>query len=149
MEVAMKGYVCLFLLLAAQAVFAQSNGSPDEAAVLKVQRQWLEASQRGDGEALRQIIDDSFVGNTPDNHIINKQTLFPPSGSGPMFANARFVNLTASVMGDTAVVFGSMTTPGDPTVLRCAMVYAKRAGAWKMIAVQFVPVTETKDGGGQ
>ena len=138
----MKGYVCLFLLLVPTAVFAQSNGSPDEAAVLNVQRQWLEASQKGNGEALRQIIDDGFVGNTPDNHIINKQSLLPPSGNGSMFANTRFVSLTARVIGSTAVVFGGMITSGDPTALRCAMVYAKRAGTWKMIAAQLVPVTE-------
>lgn len=145
----MKGYVCLFLLSVATAVFAQSNGSPDEAAVLSVQRQWLEASQKGNGEALGQIIDDSFVGNTPDNHIINKQSLLPSTGSGPLFANTRFVSLTAKVVGDTAVVFGGMITTGDPTSFRCAMVYAKRAGTWKMIAAQLVPVTVTKDGGGQ
>ena len=138
----MKGYVCLFVLLVAAAAFAQSNASPDETAVLSVQRQWLEASQKGDVETLRQIIDDSFVGNTPNNHIISKQTLFPPSGSGPMFANTRFVNLTARVMGDTAVVFGGMITTDDPTGMRCAMVYTKRAGTWKMIAAQFVPVTK-------
>ena len=141
----MKGYVCLFLLLAWTAVFAQSNGSPDQAAVLSVQRQWLEASQKGNGEALRQIIDDSFVGSTPDYHIINKQSLVPPSGSEPMFANTHFVSLNATVIGNTAVVFGGMITPGDPTALRCAMVYAKRAGTWKMIAAQFVPVAEIKD----
>src|SRR5262252_2824079 len=149
MEVTMKGYVCLFLLLAGTAVFAQSNGSSDEATILSVQRQWLEASQKANGEALHQLIDDSFVGSTPDNHIINKQSLFPPSGSGPMFANTHFVNLKAKVIGNTAVVFGSMITNGDSTALRCAMVYAKRAGTWKMIAAQLVPVSETKDAGEQ
>src|SRR5881394_81174 len=128
MEVSMKGYVCLFLLLVGTALLAQSNATPEEAAVLRVQQQWLEASQKSNGEVLRQIIDDSFVGSTPDNHIINKQSLFPPSGSGPMFANTRFVSLNAKVIGNTAVVFGSMITTGDPTALRCAMVYAKRAG---------------------
>lgn len=141
----MKGYVCLFLLLVGTA-FAQSNGSPDEAAVLGIQRQWLEASQKGNGEALRQIIDDSFVGSTPDNHIINKQSLFPPSGSEAMFSNTHFVGLKARVIGDTAVVFGGMVTPGEPTSLRCAMVYTKRSGTWKMIAAQLVPVSETRVG---
>jgi hypothetical protein len=145
----MKGYVCLFLLLVGTALFAQSNATPEEAAVLRVQQQWLEASQKGNGEALSQIIDDSFAGSTPDNHIINKQSLFPPSGSGPMFTNAHFVSLNARVTGNTAVVFGSLITTGDPTVLRCAMVYTKRAGAWKMIAAQLVPVSETKDARGQ
>jgi hypothetical protein len=140
----MKGYVCLFLLLVGTTVFAQSNGSQDEAAVLGVQRQWLEASQKGNGEALRQIIDDDFVGSTPDNHIINKQNLVPAGGSGPMFSNTHFVDLSARVIGNTAVVFGGMTTPGDSTSLRCAMVYTKRSGAWKMIAAQLVPVSGTK-----
>jgi hypothetical protein len=143
----MKGYVCLFLLLVATAAFAQSNDSPDEAAVLSAQRQWLEASQKGNTEVLRQIIDDSFVGSTPNNQIIDKQSLFPPSGNKPMFSNTHFEGLNAKVMGDTAVVFGSMITSGDPTSLRCAMFYAKRSGTWKMIAAQLVPVSETKAGG--
>jgi hypothetical protein len=33
--------------------------------------------------------------------------------------------------------------------LRCAMVYANRSGTWKMIAAQFVPVSETTVGGEQ
>jgi uncharacterized protein DUF4440 len=140
----MKGYVCLFLLSVSLAVFAQSNASPDEAAVLAVQQQWLEASQKGNGEALRQIIDDGFVGSTPNDHIIAKQSLLPRGASEPMFANTHFVNLHASVIGDTAVVFGGMVTTGDATSLRCAMVYAKREGTWKMIAAQLVPVAGEK-----
>jgi ketosteroid isomerase-like protein len=140
----MKGYVCLFLLLVGTPLFAQSNATPEEAAVLRVQQQWLEASQKGDGKALSQIIDDSFAGSTSDNHIINKQSLFPPSGSEPMFTNTHFVSLNARVIDNTAVVFGSMTSTGDSTVLRCAMVYRKQAGTWKMIAAQLVPAAETK-----
>ena len=145
----MKGYVCLFLLLVGTALFAQPKTTPEESAVLSVQQGWLEASQKGNGERLSQIIDDSFAGSTPDNHIIDKQSLFPPGGSEPMFTNTHFVGLNAKVIGDTAVVFGSMITPADPTALRCAMVYAKRAGTWKMIAAQLVSVSETKDTGGQ
>jgi hypothetical protein len=145
----MKGYVCLFLLLVGATVFAQTKATPEESAVLQLQRQWLEASQKGNGEALRQIIDESFVGSTPDNHIINKQSLLPPSGSEPMFTNTHFVGLTATVIGNTAVVFGSMVTTGDSTALRCAMIYQKRADTWKMIAAQLVPVSETKQAAGQ
>ncbi|HEV2398693.1 MAG TPA: nuclear transport factor 2 family protein [Candidatus Sulfotelmatobacter sp.] len=143
----MKGYVCLFLLSVATVAFALSKGSSDEAAVLSVQQQWLEASQKGDTEALRQIIDDNFVGSTPNNQIINKQSLLPPRGNEPIFAKTQFEGLNATVIGDTAVVFGTMITTGDTTALRCAMVYGKRAGTWKMIAAQLVPVSETKDGG--
>jgi hypothetical protein len=144
----MKGYVylslSLFLLLIGTVAFPQSNESPDEAAVLSVQRQWLEASQKGNGEALRQMIDDSFVGSTPNDQIINKQSLFPPKGNEPMFTNAKFANLNAKVFDNTAVVFGDMVTTGEPS-LRFVMVYSKRAGSWKMIAAQLVPVPETKD----
>src|SRR5271168_1028017 len=119
MEVPMKVYVCLFLLLVGTTLFAQSKTAPEESAVLSVQQGWLEASQKGNGERLRQIIDDGFVGSTPDNHIINKQDLLPSSGSEPMFTNAHFVSLNARVIGDTAVVFGSIVTTGDPTALRC------------------------------
>lgn len=145
----MKGYVCLFLLLVATALSAQSNVSPDETAVLSIQRQWLEASQTGNSDALHQIIDDSFVGNTPNNQIINKQSLLPPKGNEPTFANTHFTSLTARVIGNTAIVFGNMVTAGDSTTLRCAMVYAKREGKWKMIAAQLVSAADTKEGGQQ
>jgi hypothetical protein len=105
----------------------------------------LEASQKGNGEALSQIIDDSFAGSTPDNHIIDKQSLLPPSGSEPMFTNTHFVSLNARVIGNTAVVFGRMITTGQSRVLRCAMVYTKRVGTWKMIAAQLVPVSDPKE----
>lgn len=141
----MKGYVCLFLLLISTPLLAQSITTSEENSVLGVQRQWLEASQKGDAQALRQIIDDRFVGSTPDNHIINKQSLFPPSGSEPMFSNTRFVGLDAKVIGNTAIVFGKIITTGETGALRCAMVYNKQAGRWKMIAAQLVPVSETQD----
>ena len=35
----MKGYLCLFLLLVGAALFAQSNATPEEAAVLRIQQQ--------------------------------------------------------------------------------------------------------------
>src|SRR6202035_2237873 len=38
MEVPMKGYVCLFLLFVGTALFAQSNATPEEVAVLRVQQ---------------------------------------------------------------------------------------------------------------
>ncbi len=139
----MKGYVCLLSLLMGAAVCAQSQMTPAESAVLLVQRQWLEASQKGDDGALRQIIDDHFVGSTPDNHIINKQSLFPTNGSKPTFTNTEFDSLEANVIGNTAVVFGNMITAGESTALRCAMVYRRQAGTWKMIAAQLVPVPDT------
>lgn len=143
----MKASFCLILLVVGTTLFAQPNATPEENAVLQLQQQWLDASQKGNLEALRQIIDDSFVGSTPNNHIISKQSLLLPSGSPPMFANTHFVSLNAKVIDNTAVVFGSMITTGDATALRCVMVYAKRAGAWKMIAAQMVPVSEPKDAG--
>ena len=138
---------CSFQAVEKSIWSGRSHFGEPQAAVLRVQ-QWLEASQKGNGEALSQIIDDSFAGSTPDNHIINKQSLLPASGSGPMFTSTHFASLNARVIGNTAVVFGSMTTTGDSTVLRCAMVYRQRAGAWKMIAAQLVPVSEKKDARG-
>jgi len=139
----MKRYVCLFLLLVGTALVAQTAPTPEESAVLQVQRTWLQASQKADGATLRQIIDDSFVGNTPNNHIIDKESLFPPSGSQPMFTDARFGDLNARVIGNTAVVFGDIITGGGPGALRCTMVYIKRGGTWTMIAAQLVPVSVT------
>jgi hypothetical protein len=136
-------------MMTGMTLFAQSNASPEQTAVLAVQRQWLEASQKGNGEVLRQIIDDSFVGSTPDNHIINKQSLLPPTGSKPTFDNTHFTGLHATVIGNMAVVFGQMITPGEPTSLRCATVYRKEAGRWKMIAAQLVPVSQKEDGATQ
>src|SRR5258708_7409529 len=129
MEGFMKSYVCLFFLLVGLPLFAQSNPTPEEAAVLQVQQQWLEASQKSNGEALNQIIDDGFVGSTPDNHIIDKKSLFPPSGSEPMFPNTHFVNLNARVIGNTAVQIRTLITTRGPQTFPCAKGSRKRPRA--------------------
>lgn len=90
-----------------------------------------------------------FVGNTPDNHIVDKQGLLPPKGFEPILTNTHFPSLNAKLIDNTAVVFGNMVTTGDPTALRFAVVYTKRAGTWKMIAAQMMPAPATKGGGEQ
>ncbi len=146
----MKGYVCLSLLFVSGFAFAQSAATSDENAVLQVQQRWLEASQKGNDTVLQEIIDDRFVGSTPNDQVIVRSELFPPSGSPPVFTNTRFADLSANVIGNTAVVFGKMVTTGtNPQTLRCAMFYIKRGGDWKMIAAQLVPVSPEKESTGQ
>lgn len=144
----MKGYACLFVLLFGTALLGQSSA---ENQVIEVQQKWLRASQKGDTDALLQIIDDSFIGSTPNNYIIDKQSLFPPKGNDPVFTNTHFEDINAKVIGNAAVVFSKMITTGRTGFLRCEMVYMRREGQWKMVAAQLVPTTaeEAKSSAGQ
>jgi len=146
----MKGYVSLLaVLFLCSPLFAQTKTTPEEDAVLTVQRQWLAASQRGDDAVLQQIIDERFVGSTPNDHVIVRSELFPPSGSPPAFTTTHFEDLNASVIANTAIVFGKMVTAGDHTrTLRCAMFYLKREGTWKMIAAHLVPISSNDEASG-
>ena len=146
----MKGYVCLLLLLFSGLASAQAPATSEESAVLQVQQRWLEASQKGDDAVLQQIIDDRFVGSTPNDRVVERNELFPPAGSPPVFTSTHFADLNASVIGNTAVVFGKMVTTGThPETLRCAMFYMKHGGSWKMIAAHLVPVTPEREPAGQ
>ena len=145
----MKGYVCLFVLLVGTSLLAQSSAENE---VIQVQQKWLQASQKGDTNALLEIIDDSFTGNTPNGFTIDKQTLFPPQGNDPVFTNTHFEDLSAKVIGNAAVVFSRMITSGKAGFLRCTMIYMRRGGQWRMVAAQLVPTTtelEKSSGGGQ
>lgn len=143
----MKGYVCLFLLLCCGTLLAQ-NG-PDQEAVLKTENAWLRAEQQGDIPALQSIIADEFVGSGPNGATIDKEMITNvPEGAHP-FDKAKLTDVSASVFGPSAVVFGKIetTNPQDPPVMRFAMFYLKRAGQWKMVAAQLVPVSPQDETG--
>lgn len=142
----MKGYVCLFVLLFGTAVFAQST---PESEVVQVQQKWLQASQKGDTSTLQQIIDDSFIGSTPNDHIIDKESLFPPHGNDPTFTDTHFEDISAKVIGNAAVVFSKLITSGQKGSLRCEMVYMRRGSQWKMVAAQLVPTQADSEPAGQ
>lgn len=138
----MKGYVCLAVLLFGTALFAQSTAEKE---VVQVQQKWLVASQKGDSSTLRQILDDNFIGSTPNDYMVEKHNLFPPKGNDPVFANTHFEDLAAKVIGNAAIVFSKMVTGGNSSFLRCEMVYMRREGEWKMVAAQLVPTTAEEE----
>jgi len=147
----MKGYVCLFALLFGLAMAAQTNSQSAEQEVLKTTNTWLQASQTKNIDTLKQIIADDFVGSGPGANTVDKEMITSiPEGATP-FDKSKLTDLTAKVFGNTAVVFGklSSTNPVDPAVTRFAMFYARRSGEWKMIAAQLVPVADKGEPAGQ
>ena len=138
----MKGYVCLFVLLFSGVMMAQTN-SADEQAVLNIENAWLQAEQQRDIPALQSIIAEGFAGSGPNGAAIDKEMIINiPEGAHP-FDKTRLMDVSAKTFGTSAVVYGKMVTtnPQDPPVMRFAMFYVKRAGQWKMVAAQLVPVS--------
>ena len=148
----MKVYVCLFMLLFAGVLFAQSSApKSEEEAVLKTESAWLEAEQKSDVLALQSIIADEFVGSGPNGATIDKEMIVSiPEGAHP-FEKSKLTDVSAKIFGMSAVVFGKLqtTNPQDPPVMRFAMFYVKRGGQWKIVAAQLVPVSEKPDAAGQ
>lgn len=147
----MKGYVCAFLVLFAGALIAQTNTKSAEEDVVKTTNAWLHASQTKDVETLKRIIADDFVGSGPGGNGVDKEMITgTPDGATP-FDNCKLTDLSAKAFGNTAVVFGKLSSnsPVGPAITRFAMFYMKRGGEWKMIAAQLVPVSLSKDEGGE
>lgn len=148
----MKGYVCLLMLFLATTLVAQSKaaGSQEEA-VIKTTDAWLHAEQQRDIPSLQQIIGDDFVGNGPGGAMIDKdEVLSIPENAHP-FDKAKIVGASAKVFGPSAVEFGRIETTdsADPPAMRFAMFYVKRAGEWRMVAAQLVPIPAEKGTAGE
>jgi len=147
----MKGYVCLFALLLACGASALAQTNSEEAAVLKAERSWLQASQSNDVGTLKEIIADDFVGSGPGGNTITKEMITSIPEGAPPFSNTKLSDMSVKVFGSTAVVFGKIasTNPVDPPITRFAMFYQKRSGQWKMIAAQLVPIQKELESSGQ
>ncbi|HZI18621.1 MAG TPA: nuclear transport factor 2 family protein [Pyrinomonadaceae bacterium] len=120
-------------------------GEGAAAEVTRLEREWLDAYEKSDPEAMDRIVAEDFTITFPDGHVQTKPELMrqtramrqtPP----PVTTRFRTEQGAARVYGDTVVLVGLViieTTRGDKTSTeryRYTDTYARVGGRWQVVA---------------
>jgi len=129
----------------------QQKLSKAEQAVRKLEREWLDAYEKRDAEAMNRIAADDFTinfgGTSQTKADIMKGLQSPPNVSRP---TTKFStdNVTSQVFGDTVILTGRVTQQmerdGQTRTMqsRYTDVYVKRNGRWQVVASQLSPIVQ-------
>jgi len=144
----MRKLLAFALLAAASAsapAFAPPQAPRDAAAeVRRLEREWLDAYEKHDAEAMDRIVAEDFTITFPDGRVQTKPQLMrqvrAPRREGAPSFRFRTEQVESRVYGDTVIltgVFVSETTRGDKTEterLRFTDTYARIGGRWRVVA---------------
>jgi hypothetical protein len=134
-------------VLAAPGSFAQQGPpemsmAPEERRVLAVEDEYVAAEVSRDEEALRRLVDDRFVQNSPNGTTSGKEALIQAVLRMRM-AGQTVRERSVLIEGDLALIFGTadmrFADPGKEdriSSLRYTATYVKRNGQWRMLALQ-------------
>ncbi len=124
--------------------------SKAEQEVRRVEREWLDAYEKHDADAMNRVVADDFMITYPDGRSqtkadILKQLQSPPDAARP---TPKFFtdNTTSQVFGDTVILTGRVTqqTERDGQIRkmesRYTDVYVKRNERWQVVASQLSPI---------
>jgi uncharacterized protein (TIGR02246 family) len=114
------------------------------AAVRKLEREWLDAYEKHDADAMDRIVADDFTITFPDGRVQTKPQLMAeirlprkPDQPAPKFSTE---GVTARVYGETVVLTGTVITDlrrGGEAVrhrARYTDTYVRRDGRWQVVA---------------
>ncbi len=131
---------------------AQQNLSKTELEVRELEREWLDAYEKRDAEAMNRIVADDFKLTFPDGSVQTKADILAQLKSAhdvgratPKFSTA---DVQSRVEGDTVILTGYVTQQmeqGGQTRMmqsRYTDVYAKRNGRWRVVASQLSPIMQ-------
>jgi len=137
---------------AQQASSAKKDLSESETAVIKLQRQWLDAYENRDAAAMERIVADDFTITYPSGDVERKPQIIAfltrqrdPAKPGPKFTTA---DVESRVYGDIVILIGRVTMEsvrgGQTTreTSRYTDVYRKQKGRWQVIASHLSNDTE-------
>ena len=121
------------------AAGATADGA-DEAALLQIQQDWMDAVSNKDRAALDNILADDYVGNGEQGVRNKRQVLNEAMSNALKIESAEHSNLQPMVFGDTAVVNGMTTlkgTEGRQDIsgqYRWTDIFERRDGRWQCVA---------------
>jgi ketosteroid isomerase-like protein len=114
----------------------------DEKELLQIERDWTQASLKGDAVALGKILGDDWVGQGPAGTMNKAQALAELKSGENKTDSITLGDMKVRVFGDTAIVTGSddekssykgKDTSGSYT---WTDVFVKRKGHWQAVASQ-------------
>lgn len=143
----MKNFLMIFVLIgvASSTVFGQTKKPKDEQALLKLQREWLDAYQKHDAVALERIEADDFTLTESDGKVTTKaedvasvRNAKPPQPDDSFDVEdvkMRFYDDAAVLIG---IVILKYRNKGEIVIerFRYTDTYVKRRGKWQVVASQ-------------
>ena len=122
--------------------------SSEQDAVIALEDEWAEAEANRDEATLRRVLHDQFTFNSNSGETSGKEAMISSVLNGSITGQT-ITERTASVNGDTAMIFGTTvirydTPDGEVATppLRYTTVYVKQDEQWRAIALQMTERTE-------
>lgn len=134
--------VALLLFAAVRAPARQDNLSEAEREVRKLEREWLDAYEKNDAEAMDRIVAEGFTITFPNGSVQTKAQLMgfvraPRKGPPPKFHTE---DVQSRAYGDTVIltgrVVGEFQQDGKTVrdVSRYTDTYVRTKGRWQVVA---------------
>ncbi len=148
---------CLALLVAAACGLApaqQPKLSQAEEEVRRLERQWLDAYEQNDAEAMNRIVADDFTITFPNGEMQTKPQLMtmvkaPRRASQPRM-RFRTEGVQSRAYGNTVILIGKVITEYEregktaTEQSRYTDTYVRRGGRWQVVASHLSNVAEAK-----
>ena len=149
---------CLALLLAAACGLApaqQQKLSTAEEEVRRLERQWLDAYEQNDSDAMNRIVSDDFTITFPDGSMQTKPQIMsmlksPRRASQPRM-RFRTEGVQSRAYGGTVILIGTVVTEYEregktaSERSRYTDTYVRRGGRWQVVASHLSNVEEPKN----
>ena len=155
-----RSVIAFALLIATSCSFSlahqaqQSNLTKDEEEVRKLERQWLDAYEQNNPEAMDRIVADDFTITFPNGAMQTKPQLMamikaPRRASDPKM---RFSteDVRSRAYGDTVILIGRVVTEYErdgktvKELSRYTDTYVRRKGRWQVVASHLSNIEEAK-----
>jgi ketosteroid isomerase-like protein len=159
----MRRVVALALLIAASSGFSlaqqaqQSKLTKAEEVVRKLERQWLDAYEQYNADAMNLIVADDFTITFPNGAMQTKPQIMSMIKAPRRASDSKMRFSTEDVRsrayGNTVILIGRVVTEyerdGKPAkeVSRYTDTYVKRKGRWQVVASHLSNVEEAKKPG--
>ena len=139
-------------LLARPAQQPKLSGAEEE--VRRLERQWLDAYEQNDAEAMERIVADDFTITFPNGGMQTKPQLMAmvkaPRRAGQPRMKFHTDGVQSRAYGDTVILVGRVTTEyerdGKPVKeqSRYTDTYVRRGGRWQVVASHLSNIEEPK-----
>ena len=131
----------VLLLFGARAVRAEDA---DDAALRRLNTDYVEAFLKSDVGRFRTMLADDFSGVLASGAVVDKAAFLKMAAARPDAADLTLHEVTVRPYGDAAVVGAAvhyLRADGSPVATRYTSVYVRRQGRWEMVWVQWTRIT--------
>jgi ketosteroid isomerase-like protein len=130
-------------LLALLPATARAADPADEAALRRLNNDYLQAFLACDVARFRELLADDFYGVLADGRVIDKAEFLREAAHPPGVKDFRMKEVVIRLYGDAALVNDLATYQrpnGTDAQTRYVDVYARRQGRWQVVSVQITRV---------